>query len=428
VFFDSPLKGGGRQHAVLLYSDAGLRLSLLKEGQIVELDLGDIGSRGLATVVKIRPSTQTAKVEATVLRIVEFLHADDLGRILYGEWDPPKEFIDNWRSRRQEIHLRLDYPDGRWCDAWLLRTVKWIEEMGAAVGATIFLDLAEVGTRGWARVLEIAPCGPVEIGRAGFDMVTGKFCHSEGRIGELILESESEPIGVTPGHLFWSEDRKAWVPVHCLRRGERLHTLKGTTRVISYTMTDRVEPVYNLEVENSHCFRVGESGVLVHNMSGPPPSCVPGCVYDDGPGTPGPYKDLALGDTTTKITYGPAAVFKNNPQIVRILQANRDRPENDGLVYSDDPIEGRIRLYVGIEEFYKEDYDAGRLFKKAGAWWKRLDDGRAMRIYIKDSPLFPLQATVDHIKAKDNGGSNSYCNARVHSRRRGSQKGTSDEF
>jgi hypothetical protein len=109
---------------------------------------------------------------------------------------------------------------------------------------------------------------PGQVGAAGTDMVTGTFHHSPGRIGELVLESESKPIGVTPGHLIWSEDRQAWVPVRCLRRGERLQTLKGMTRVVSYTMTDRVEPVYNFEVEGSHCYRVGESGVLVHNMSG----------------------------------------------------------------------------------------------------------------------------------------------------------------
>ncbi len=35
-------------------------------------------------------------------------------------------------------------------------------------------------------------------------------------------------------------------------------------------MSDRVEPVYNLEVEGDHCYRVGESGVLVHNTSANP--------------------------------------------------------------------------------------------------------------------------------------------------------------
>jgi hypothetical protein len=46
------------------------------------------------------------------------------------------------------------------------------------------------------------------------------------------------------------------------------------TGIVPYTLTDRVEPVYNIEAEGSHCCRVGESGVLVHNMSAPatPPS------------------------------------------------------------------------------------------------------------------------------------------------------------
>jgi hypothetical protein len=43
----------------------------------------------------------------------------------------------------------------------------------------------------------------------------------------------------------------------------------GRPHVVSYTLTDRVEPVYNIEVEGSRCYRVGESGVLIHNMSAP---------------------------------------------------------------------------------------------------------------------------------------------------------------
>jgi hypothetical protein len=239
----------------------------LKPGEVVTLDLPDIHFRGPATVVKIQPSTATAEVEATILRVVRFRHDDDLGTPLHGDWSPPPDFVERWKSRRRRIVLKLEYPDGGWCDIRLLRTVKWIAETGAQVGATIFLDLAEVGTRGWAKVLEILPCGPIEIGPG--DIVTGTFRHSHGQVGELVLESESKPIGVTPGHLFWSVDRQAWVPVSSLRRGETLQTLKGETQVVSYTMTDRVEPVYNIEVEGAHCYRVGESGVLVHNMSVP---------------------------------------------------------------------------------------------------------------------------------------------------------------
>jgi SEC-C motif len=270
VIFDAPLANGGRLHTVLLFSDAGLRLSLLKVGECITLDLPDIQFRGPATVLKIQPSTETAEVEATVLRVVRFRHDDDLGAPLHGEWNPPPEFVERWKSRRRELVLKLEYPDGGWCDIRLLRTVKWMAEVRAEVGATIFLDLSETGTRGWAKIIEVLPCGPVEVGSG--DMVTGTFRHSQGQIGILILESEPKPIGVTPGHLFWSEDRLAWVPVGSLRHGETLQTWRGLTQVVSYTMTDQVVPVYNLEVEGSHCYRVGESAVLVHNQSAGEPA------------------------------------------------------------------------------------------------------------------------------------------------------------
>lgn len=280
VIFDAPLAHGGRLHANLLYSDAGLRLSPFRMGEILTLDLPDVRFRGPATVMRVQPSQRIAEVEAEVLRVVRFRHDDDLGTALHGEWNPPPEFVARWRSRRREIVLRLDYPNGGWCEIRLLRTLKWVEREGVRVGGTIFLDLSEVGTRGWAEVVDILPCGPVEVGPG--EMVTGTFKHTHGTIGELFLDSEPKPIGVTPGHLFWSEDRQAWVPVASLRRGETLQTSAGTTRVVSYTLTGEVEPVYNLEVEHVHCYRVGESGVLVHNMSGPAndPNCNPECEFD----------------------------------------------------------------------------------------------------------------------------------------------------
>lgn len=301
VIFDAQLKGGGRLHVVMLYSDLGLKLTPFAVGDLLTLDLSCIKYSGPAMVVNIRPSTETASVEGHVLRVVQFRNEGDLGKPLHGDWQPSPEAIARWQSQRRHIVLKLDKPDGSWCDIKLLRTIDWIKEVGARVGKMLFLDLAEVGTRGWAKVLEIKPCGIPDIGSG--EMVTGTFRHSHGRIGELVVESESEPLGVTPGHLIWSVDRQDWVPAGKLRQGETLKTEKGITRVISYTQTDTVEPVYNIEVENDHCYRVGESGILVHNASLDPnyiystcvenyqaqgkayqrqkneDECVPACVY-----------------------------------------------------------------------------------------------------------------------------------------------------
>jgi hypothetical protein len=265
VLFDAPLDQGGHLQGSLLYSDTGLRLSPLKVGKIFTLALPDLSFRGPATVLSIKPAKRRGEHEAEVLHVVRFRDDDDLGTVLLGDWEPPREFVERWRSRRREVALRLEHPVGGRCDAQLLRTVEWIAASGACVGGTIFLDLPEMGARGWAKVVAIRPCGMIEVGRGG--MVTGRFRHSHGHPGELVLESGREPIGVTSRHLFWSVDRQEWVPVGELRRGERLETLEGVTRVVSYTMSDRIEPVYNLEVEGDHCYRVGEQGLLVHNVS-----------------------------------------------------------------------------------------------------------------------------------------------------------------
>ena len=60
-----------------------------------------------------------------------------------------------------------------------------------------------------------------------------------------------------------------------LEIGERLKTLAGTTVVESRRKRDEPETVYNIEVEGDHCYRVGESGVLVHNNSADPCDCLP---------------------------------------------------------------------------------------------------------------------------------------------------------
>jgi hypothetical protein len=85
---------------------------------------------------------------------------------------------------------------------------------------------------------------------------------------ELRVESEPAAIGVTREHPFWSVDRNAWTLACALRAGERLQAQDGRTpRVLSFEPREGVEPVYNIEVEGDHCYRVGEQGLLVHNAS-----------------------------------------------------------------------------------------------------------------------------------------------------------------
>jgi hypothetical protein len=85
---------------------------------------------------------------------------------------------------------------------------------------------------------------------------------------DLAVEGEGKPVGVTGTHPFWSEDRRAWMPAKDLRVGERLRGLGGASGVRALALRGRPEPVYNIEVEGDHCYRVGQQGLLVHNASG----------------------------------------------------------------------------------------------------------------------------------------------------------------
>jgi hypothetical protein len=166
--------------------------------------------------------------------------------------------------------VRLRLPDGaEQVDIELLRTAEWVRENRAAVGATLWLDLPHVGVRGAALVTEVM-AGPTPTEGEG-GLVTGAFRHSRRWVFDLWVEGEDKAIGVTPTHPIWSEDRQAWVPAGELRIGERLQASDGTTpRVVSLTLRAAPEPVYNIEVDGDHCYRVGRQGLLAHNAS-------PGC-------------------------------------------------------------------------------------------------------------------------------------------------------
>ncbi len=178
----------------------------------------------------------------------------------------------------------------------LLRTLEWIEDYGAHEGGTVYLDMDHMGAVGLADVIAIEPCPEIQPGPGR--LVTGTFQHTAGIVLDLKVGSESKPIGVTPTHPFWSVSRQDWVAAGDLRIGERLETMDGTTVVESIVRRPEPETVYNIEVEGDHVYRVGESGVLVHNASAPANPC-------DGSLSPG---------EETRSTTTVQEVFQNTQQ------------------------------------------------------------------------------------------------------------------
>jgi len=108
------------------------------------------------------------------------------------------------------------------------------QEAERLVGATVYLDLAELGAEGPAEVVSVEPCpaiGPPP--SEGCRIVTGTFAHAAGNVVDLTVEGLDEPIGTTANHPFWSEDRRAFIPAGELRQGETLRTAERMRSVNS---------------------------------------------------------------------------------------------------------------------------------------------------------------------------------------------------
>tara|TARA_R110002167_G_scaffold338107_2_gene545690 strand:- start:4524 stop:5495 length:972 start_codon:yes stop_codon:yes gene_type:complete len=163
-------------------------------------------------------------------------------------------------------------------------------------------------------------------------VITATFAHSTGEFLEFDIEGESAPLCVTGGHPLWSETaaetnleeeltaccnslnaavnsscgceepsiyslpadeeqtceslataimnftmellapaEQTWVPAEEFQPGDSLKSLNGLRQITNRHLERSTERVYNIEVDGDHVYRVGQSGLLVHNAS--PSSC-----------------------------------------------------------------------------------------------------------------------------------------------------------
>ena len=170
----------------------------------------------------------------------------------------------SWRL----VSVRMEQQQpGQFVLGQLLRPLSWIRQNNALPSAVIQLEIPEMHVAGEAEVLSIADCPPIRRGPGS--VVTGTFQHVSDEVISVFVEGESEPIGTTSQHPFWSRDRNAFVPAGELRIGEELKTALGTsTRVTSIEIRAGPETVYGLEVAGEHVYQITNAGLLVHNASG----------------------------------------------------------------------------------------------------------------------------------------------------------------
>jgi Pretoxin HINT domain len=87
--------------------------------------------------------------------------------------------------------------------------------------------------------------------------------HSAARIWQITISGAAAPIATTGTHLFLT--RRGWRRAKRLRIGDELYTRVGWQSIETVKKTERVEPVYNLVVEEALTFVA--DGVVVHSFA-----------------------------------------------------------------------------------------------------------------------------------------------------------------
>lgn len=200
-------------------------------------------------------------------RPIETLRVGD--RVL--AWNPDitdeerEEFLEPDWSSWHRASLEMVRPDESVLQIEMIRPREWFQENDVAPGKMVFVDLPEMGAEGDARVLSTGECPPVRSGVG--NVVTATFAHPpDEQVLNVLFEGESQPIGVTENHLFWSVDQLMFVPIGELPVGERTQSYSGQTkRILQKLPLSGPQLVYNLEVYPEHVYFVGEQGILAHN-------------------------------------------------------------------------------------------------------------------------------------------------------------------
>ncbi len=86
------------------------------------------------------------------------------------------------------------------------------------------------------------------------------------------LSGKTEVFDATADHP-WMVDGAGWIETSSLKIGERIKPGSGPdVTITSLSLTNRIEPTYNLEVGDWHTFMVGRDHLVVHNACGLTPN------------------------------------------------------------------------------------------------------------------------------------------------------------
>lgn len=249
-------------------------------------------------------------------------------------------------AKWRKLELRAKKSNGGWCDIVLLRPAKWVETNTAVDDKSVLISVPECGIDGWAELVSVAPCSPIESGSG--NVVTGTYRHSSSRVFAVFIEGKSDPIEVSGNHRIWSADRRLFVRVDEILQNETLTTKSGTCRVSKIRPLPGEAVVYNLEVHLSHVYYVTQAGILVHNSEPTIPAS-------------------GSGDTVTLYHGSPGAIEGGEFDLEIAKKLKRPGTQVPGVYLTDDYTRaatgygrgGTVTRVVVSKEFAKEIFNMG---------------------------------------------------------------------
>lgn len=132
----------------------------------------------------------------------------------------------------RKLVLRMKKESGRLLLVKLLRSLEWIEAVGAEEGGAFSLDLPEMGAVGDAYVEAVLPCPPIEDGPG--NVVTGVFAHEadpDTVILSVAFANGAHVKGVTDNHPFFSVSENDFGEIGQMREGDYVKVNDGVTHI-----------------------------------------------------------------------------------------------------------------------------------------------------------------------------------------------------
>jgi RHS repeat-associated protein len=261
------LGGKGGQLLVKGISKAAKAVDKITDGSKALDKLKDVASGakracGNCFTAGTEVSTPKGKAKIEDLRVGDKVTTTNIAK------DKPDGWTEVDPKRWRVVKLLMPDPKGSEdvYEIELLRSLKWIREVGAAPRRWIEISLSELGLTGQAKVTAIAACPKIKAGPGRVVLMT--VTHLDPGVMEIDFADLKKALEPTVSHPLFSEDRNDWVAAGQLRVGEGIRTRTGTARIEAIRWKKGEHRVYNIEVEADHAYFVSNVELLSHNNGG----------------------------------------------------------------------------------------------------------------------------------------------------------------